>query len=200
MKTSLATLGPWLLPCVLAFAAPQKKDAPLIYVIMAVSSLGKSTQGEKLAKQLGVPFYEPDEYHSESNRKKISAGQALTDEDRGPWLDRIRQEVIEKHLREGKGAVVACSALKRKYRQRLGLPHSRIQLVYLKGTLEMALANNRKRQGHFAPEATVSNNFAVLEEPSPDENAVVIEVESLGIEATFNRLVRALHLRSSASS
>lgn len=168
-------------------------EQPLIYLIMAASSMGKTTQGEKLAATLKVPFYEPDDYHSEANKKKISAGLELTDDDRGPWLDRLKTEILDKNIAAGKRAVMACSALKKKYRERLGLPNPKIQLIYLKGSLQMALANNRKRKGHFAPEATVYHNFKVLEEPTPEEKAIVVDVSD-DIDVTFNRMVKALDL------
>ncbi len=174
-----------------AGGAPQIR--PLVYLIMAVSSMGKTTQGENLAKRLGVRFYEPDDFLGEANKKKIASGMALTDEDRWPWLDHLH-EIIEKHLREGKQAVMACSALKRIYRQRLGIPNPKVQLIYLKGTLEMALANNRKRKGHFAPEQTVRNNFAVLEEPLPEENALVVPIDPTNSDLTFERMVKGLGL------
>jgi len=185
-----------LLPLVLlfsltAFAGPSK-EKPLVYLIMAVSSMGKTTQGEKLAAHLKVPFYEPDDFHSEGNKKKMAAGQALTDEDRFPWLDRIKNEVIDKHLKAGTRAVAGCSALKRSYRKRLGIPNPKIQLVYLKGTIEMALANNRKRVGHFASELTVRNNFKILEEPLTEENAIVVPVQE-GVEETFQSMLKLLN-------
>ena len=167
---------------------------PIVYFIMAVSSMGKTTQGEKLAALLKAPFYEPDDFHTDASKAKMAKGLALTDDDRWPWLDRLRTEVIDKHLKAGTVAVMACSALKREYRKRLGLRDPRIRLIYLKGTLEMALANNRKRKDHFAGEQTVRSNFKILEEPLPDENAVVVMVDPTNTQRTFEHMTDALAL------
>lgn len=165
---------------------------PVVYVIMAISSMGKSTQGQKLAQYLGTPFYEPDDFHTPENRAKISSGIPLTDDERWPWLDRMRVEVIEKHLSEQTGAVMANSALRRIYRERLGIPRDGVQLIYLRGSKEMALSHNQSRAAHFAPAQTVLNNLAILEEPLPEENAVVVDVDPRGVEYTFHRILTAL--------
>lgn len=168
------------------------RSEPTIYVIMAISSMGKTTQGQMLAELLGIPFYEPDDFHSAENRRKITEGIPLTDEDRWPWLERMRAEVIEKHLSDGTGAVMANSALKRVYRERLGIPSPGVQLVYLKGSRETAILQNQSRGAHFAPMATVLNNLAILEEPTPEENVIVVDVDPRGPDHTFQRLMFAL--------
>lgn len=138
-------------------------------VVMGVSGTGKSTVGAALADALGIPFVEGDDLHPEANVAKMSAGVPLTDADRAPWLDRIAAEL-------GSPAVVACSALKRAYRDRLREGAPGLALVYLHGTAELLAARVEGREGHFMPTALLQSQLDTLEEPAPAENAIPMDV------------------------
>jgi len=143
----------------------------LIVVVMGVTGAGKTTVGSLLAAQLGWEFADADSFHSTSNLEKMSRGIPLTDADRAPWLAAMRF-AIERWISEKKSAVLACSALKRSYRQGL-LISSEVRLVYLRGSYESIARQLRARHGHFATEAILADQFATLEEP---EDATVIDV------------------------
>jgi gluconokinase len=138
-------------------------------VVMGVSGTGKSTIGVALADALGIPFVEGDDLHPEANVAKMAAGIPLTDADRAPWLDRIAAEL-------GSPVVVACSALKRAYRDRLREAAPDLALVYLHGTAELLAARVEGREGHFMPTALLQSQLDTLEEPAPDEDAIPADV------------------------
>ena len=134
-----------------------------IIIVMGVSSSGKSTVGKLLAQELNIPFADADDYHPESNLKKMQAGTPLTDEDRYSWLIDLNRA-----LREAthSGIVMACSALKETYRQlmskEIGSP---ILWVYLDGSYEEILERMRKREEHFMPSSLLKSQFETMEEP-----------------------------------
>ena len=138
-------------------------------VVMGVSGTGKSTIGAALADALGIPFVEGDDLHPEANVTKMAAGIPLTDADRAPWLDRIAAEV-------GSPVVVACSALKRAYRDRLREAAPDLALVYLHGAAELLAARVEGREGHFMPTALLQSQLGTLEEPAPAEDAIPVDV------------------------
>ncbi|HMK68649.1 MAG TPA: gluconokinase [Stellaceae bacterium] len=144
-------------------------------VVMGVSGVGKTTVGELLAKALGLPFLEGDRFHSPASVEKMHHGEPLNDADRWPWLDRIAAELARLE-REGKGAVVACSALKRAYRDRLRSGSPGTRFVYLEGSEALIRERLGRRRGHFMPPALLASQFAALEPPSPEENAVIAHV------------------------
>jgi len=136
---------------------------------MGVAGSGKTTVGIRLAEKLHCGFYDGDDYHPAANVEKMRRGQPLTDEDREPWLDRLRQLIAEK-LGAGDGLVIACSALKDAYRKRLlppdpGLANC-VRFLYLRITPEDACARLLARPGHFMPAALVASQFEALEEPA----------------------------------
>ena len=143
---------------------------------MGVSSSGKTTVGKLIAQRLHAPFLEGDDYHSAANITKMSAGIPLTDDDRWPWLD-----ALGKALGEAAGsksvAVAACSALRRAYRDRMvkaaGEP---IVFVYLNGSYAEIDQRTRARKGHFMPESLLKSQFATLEPPAADENAIDVPI------------------------
>ena len=146
-----------------------------LHVVMGVSGSGKSLIGALLARALGIEFVEGDAYHSPENVARMSAGIPLTDEDRQAWLAAIATR-LDDARRAGLGLVVACSALKRSYRDVLRAGRSDVQFVYLEGTravLEQRLAG---RRGHFMPSSLLDSQFAILEPPSPDEHAWVSDI------------------------
>ena len=140
-------------------------------VIMGVCGCGKTTIGRALANELGWDFLDADEYHPESNVAKMAAGVALTDDDRWPWLDRLNRELRALHA-GGRHAILACSALRQAYRDRLSMAGD-VKWVYLKGdvaTIEPRLAS---RRGHFMPPSLLASQFAALEEPAA---AIVVDI------------------------
>jgi gluconokinase len=168
----------------------------VIVIVMGVCGCGKSTVGRALANQLGWPFFDADDFHPRANVAKMAKGVALTDEDREPWLDGVAAE-MRAVARKGQHAVLACSALKESYRQRIarGLEDpqaenegSELRIVYLKGdakTIEPRLA---LRSGHFMPASLLESQFAALEEP---EHAMVIDIRQT-TEAQAAQIAAAL--------
>jgi gluconokinase len=150
--------------------------APAVIVVMGVSGSGKSTVGKRLAQRLGWPFEDGDAFHPESNIQKMRDGVPLTDEDRAPWLDAIAAW-IDRTRRSGGRGVVACSTLKRRYRDVLIDGRDDVRLVYLKGTEALIAERLAGRHGHFMPQTLLRSQFEALEEPGPGENPVVISIE-----------------------
>jgi carbohydrate kinase (thermoresistant glucokinase family) len=147
----------------------------VIAVVMGVAGSGKSTIGRALAADLGAEFLEGDKFHPEANIAKMSRGEPLTDDDRWPWLDRLADE-LARARREGRNAVLASSALKRSYRDRLRRGAPDLRLVYLKGDKAVIGERLRARKHHFMPAGLLDSQFATLEEPGPDEAPIVIDV------------------------
>jgi gluconokinase len=145
----------------------------MIMIVMGVVGAGKTTVGHLLAEQLGWEFADADDFHPPSNVERIRRGLALTDDDRQPWLARLRSAITQ-WITEGRNVVLACSALKRSYRRELDAGPE-VRFVYLKGSADVIVARLRSRQGHFADEQILASQFADLEEP---EGAVTVEIAS----------------------
>jgi gluconokinase len=160
---------------------------------MGVSGSGKTTMGERLAQRLGWPFEEGDALHPPANIAKMASGQPLTDADRAPWLDRVAAW-ISGRLAAGGSGVIACSALKRAYRERLaaGL-QAQVRFVYLKGAFDLIAGRVERRRGHFMPPSLLASQFADLEEPAPEEAAIVVDI-SEPPEAQIDAVMAALGL------
>lgn len=137
---------------------------------MGVVGAGKTTVGKLLAAQMHWEFADADDFHSSSNVEKIRNGIPLNDQDREPWLESLHLAIV-KWTSEGKSAVLACSALKRSYRDRLTAPG--VRFVYLRGDADLIGGRLRSRHGHFAGEAILASQLADLEEP---ENAVTVSI------------------------
>jgi gluconokinase len=148
-----------------------------VVVMMGVSGSGKTTVGQLLAKHLGWEWQEGDALHPPANVAKMSAGIPLTDEDRWPWLDAIAA-VIDGWRAQGKSGVVACSALKRAYRDILIGPRRDVVLVYMHGDRPLIEARMKLRKDHYMPVSLLDSQFATLEEPTPDEHALVEPLEA----------------------
>ncbi len=149
------------------------QDSPLI-VAMGVSGSGKSTVGAALAQRLRVPFADADDFHPPANIAKMTAGHALDDDDRGPWLTSIGEWLAE---HEEAGGVMSCSALKRRYRDQLRSHNPRVEFVHLHGTEEVIAARQASRPGHFMPASLLASQFDTLEPLDADERGVVIDVD-----------------------
>ena len=143
-------------------------------IIFGVSGAGKTTVGKLLARELGWRFIEGDDFHPAANIEKMRSGHPLTDEDRWPWLDYLRKR-IEQLLSAGENAVLACSALKRAYRDRLRVSDE-VKFVFLRGDYALVEKQLRSRHGHFMNAALLQSQFDDLEEPQPDENVLTIEL------------------------
>ncbi len=143
----------------------------MIVIVMGVVGVGKTTIGSLLASQLSWEFADADDFHPSSNIDKIRRGIPLTDEDREPWLDQLR-DAIRAWNAAGKNVVLACSALKSAYRKKLGIGPE-VRFVYLKGSAALIADRLRSRLGHFAGEAILASQLADLEEP---ETAITVDV------------------------
>lgn len=155
---------------------------------MGVVGSGKTTIGSLLARELGWQFADADDFHSPVNIEKIRRGIPLTDEDREPWLATLRG-VIANWIVQRTSAVLACSALKRDYRDRLSVGPE-VRFVYLKGSAALIAERLRARHGHFAGEQILASQFADLEEP---EDAVVVDISKAPGEIVAD-IRRALRL------
>jgi len=141
-------------------------------VVMGVSGSGKSTVGAALARRLGVPFADADSFHPQANIAKMTAGTPLTDDDRQPWLDAVGQWLAS----HSDGGVMSCSALARRYRDRLRSHCPRIEFLHLTGSSELIARRQAGRPGHFMPSSLVQSQFDVLEPLGADERGMAIDV------------------------
>lgn len=141
-------------------------------LVMGVSGCGKSTVGAMLGERLGLPFADADAFHPPENVAKMSAGIPLTDADRWPWLDSLGAWLAA----EEKGGVIACSALKRAYRDRLRGWVPGLSVVHLAGAPALIAARQAAREGHFMPPSLMASQFATLEPPGQDEDALVLDI------------------------
>lgn len=146
-------------------------------VVMGVSGAGKSTVGALLAERLGWPFEDGDAFHPPANVEKMRAGTPLTDEDRWPWLRAIAARIASARG-QGKGVVIACSALKRAYRDVLRDGQADIRFVHLTGEPALIMARQAARQGHYMPASLVASQFATLEPPDTEADVIDLEVEA----------------------
>jgi gluconokinase len=163
----------------------------VIVIVFGVSGAGKTTIGKLLAQELGWHFYEADDLHSRANIDKMRRGIPLTDADRWPWLESLRQ-LIERSLEAGGYAVLTCSALKRAYRERLRVSDE-VKFVFLRGDYALIEKQLRRRHGHFMNPELLRSQFADLEEPKPDEDVVTIELKRTP-RAIVEEIKTKLHL------
>jgi gluconokinase len=146
-----------------------------IVVVMGVSGSGKTTVAAGIAQAEGWTLLEGDSFHPPANIAKMHAGTPLTDEDRWPWLRAIAAREDEL-LASGESAVVACSALKRAYRDILIGGRADTILIYLQGAQALIAERMKARKGHFMPPALLDSQFATLEAPGPDERPIVVDI------------------------
>ena len=150
------------------------EDLPFILIVMGVSGSGKTTIGQWLSARLGCPFLDADDFHPPGNVRKMAVGDALTDEDRWPWLE-ILAGKIRQHIHDKQPMVMACSALKQVYRRVLRVDSACVRFVYLKGDYDTILRRMHMRQSHFMKASLLKSQFEVLEEPS---RATVVNIEA----------------------
>jgi len=159
---------------------------------MGVSGSGKSTVASRLAARLGWDFAEADVFHSAANVAKMQAGTALTDDDRGPWLDALASRIARARA-EKRPCVVACSALRRIYRERLAAGHADVRFAYLQGDFATIEARMKTRTGHYMPASLLESQFRTLEEPAAGEPAITLPGEA-SPDALVDEIVRRLAL------
>jgi gluconokinase len=135
----------------------------VVVIIMGPTGAGKTTIGTLLAKQLNWQFADADSFHPPANIEKMSKGIPLNDADRAPWLAAMRKAILD-WIAAGRNVVLACSALKRAYREELR-PSPEVKIVYLKGTYALFAERIHRRHGHFAGEGILAGQFSDLEEP-----------------------------------
>jgi gluconokinase len=158
--------------------APQAEGGvsrPRAVVVMGVCGAGKTEIGRRLAAALHWTFLDADDFHPPTNVAKMRAGTPLTDADRWPWLDALAAVLRDAAAGQG-NTVLACSALARRYRDRLGLPHPLIRLVHLDDAGGVIRQRMEQRAGHFMPTALLDSQLALLERPAVDENPIVVDV------------------------
>jgi gluconokinase len=160
---------------------------PVVLVVMGVSGSGKSTIGTQLALQLRWDFEDGDWFHPARNIDKMHAGIPLTDEDRAPWLIAIAN-FIDEARHAGSRTVIACSALKRRYRSVIVGNRPDVRLIYLKGDIELIGRRIAARHEHFMPASLLESQFDALEEPGPDEHPIVVSVAPRPREIVANIL------------
>ena len=153
-------------------SAPSSAQSPVL-VVMGVSGSGKSTVGAAIAQRLRVSFADADDFHPAANIAKMSAGHALDDDDRQPWLDAIGAW-LDAHPG---GGVMSCSALKRKYRDQLRGHAPAVEFLHLEGTREVIARRQASRPGHFMPASLLTSQFATLEPLEPDERGEAMDVD-----------------------
>lgn len=145
------------------------------FIVMGVSGCGKSSIGKALARSLGWNFYDADDFHPPANVAKMASGTPLDDSDRAPWLTALH-DLISASLKADQPGVLACSALKERYRQRLMDGNAGVQIVYLKGSYDLIWSRMEKRTDHYMKPHMLKSQFETLEEPV---NALTIEISML---------------------
>lgn len=158
---------------------------------MGVAGSGKTTVGRLLAEELDWEFEDADDFHPPANIAKMEQGIPLSDDDREPWLEALRV-LIQARLARGQSLVLACSALKEKYRRRIADDDERVRFVYLKGSQALIAERLERRDGHYMPASLLTSQFEDLEEP---DEAIVVDVGE-----TPDELVRQIEIRLGDSS
>ncbi len=161
----------------------------LVIVLMGVSGCGKSTVGRALAERLGCPFFDGDDFHPPENVAKMATGTPLDDSDREPWLARLH-DLIQDHLARGQVAVLACSALKKRYRRQLSADNQGVRFIYLHGSYELIWARMQERSGHYMKADMLQSQFDALEIPDPQEAIAIDAAED--VDRIVDRILEQL--------
>ena len=173
-------------------------SAPFAVIVMGVSGSGKSTIGEALAKRLSWRYEDGDKFHPAGNVAKMAAGQPLTDEDRWPWLRAIADQ-IDRLSAAGVRSVIACSALRRVYRDILVHGRQDVRLVYLNGSQALIADRLSRRKGHFMPQGLLTSQFNTLEPPTADEHPVTVSIAA-PVKTIVDDVLRQLDLKPASTA
>jgi len=160
-----------------------------VLVVMGVSGCGKTAVGRAVAARWGADFQDADDWHTPAAVAKMAAGHALTDVDRTPWLERLRDQVIGA-VPGGARGVLACSALRKRYRDVLRHGQSGVKFVYLSGSHALIAGRMAARRGHYMPSSLLDSQFAALEPPGPEE-ALTVPVDP-PLDAVVEAVMQAL--------
>lgn len=159
-------------------------------IVMGVSGSGKSSVGAKVAQVIGAKFIDGDDLHPRANIQKMAGGNPLDDEDRSPWLERIRDAAYSLEQKNEVGVIV-CSALKRQYRDQIREGNDSVHFLFLDGSQSLILERMRARKGHFMREGMVQSQFDVLERPDGEPGVFHIDIEG-PFEQIVDRAVTVL--------
>lgn len=154
------------------------------FILMGVSSTGKTSVGTEVAHRLGIKLIDGDDLHPRANIIKMGEGHPLNDEDRAPWLERIRDAAFSLEHKSEVGIIV-CSALKKKYRDQIRDGNSNVKFLFLHGSYDVILERMRQRKGHYMKESMLKSQFETLEVPGADEPDVI----PIDINAPFDEVV-----------
>jgi gluconokinase len=176
--------------------ADEFREPPCALIVMGVSGSGKSTIAGRLAERLNWRCEDGDWFHPRSNVEKMSAGHPLTDDDRRPWLQAIADE-IDRVCRDGERAVIACSALKRAYRNILVHGRRDVRVIYLEGNRELIGKRLGLRKGHFMPPSLLESQFNTLEPPGESEDPIVVDIAP-AVETIVDDIVAKLKIDPAA--
>ncbi|HDL6964314.1 TPA: gluconokinase [Yersinia enterocolitica] len=160
-------------------------------IVMGVSGSGKTTVGEAVARRIHAKFIDGDDLHPRANIQKMGSGHPLNDEDRMPWLERLSDAAYSLHHKNESGIIV-CSALKRRYRDRLREGNPEMVFLYLKGSFDVIMERLKSRSGHFMPTDLLKSQFEALEEPGSEEPDVICVDIDADIDEVVQRCVLAL--------
>ena len=170
----------------------------MIVIVMGVSGCGKSSVGQAIATQTGWPFIEGDDLHSNANRAKMASGTPLNDDDRWPWLDALA-DAARAIGANGGSVVIACSALKKVYRERLARAGNMVKFIHLSGDSATILKRMQARPDHYMPPGLLDSQLATLEQPVNTENTHTIDI-AMSVEEIANQVVNALDKKLPARS
>ncbi|MBN6082292.1 gluconokinase [Aggregatibacter actinomycetemcomitans] len=160
-------------------------------ILMGVSSTGKTSVGTEVARRLGIKLIDGDDLHPRANIIKMGEGHPLNDEDRAPWLERIRDAAFSLEQKSEVGIIV-CSALKKKYRDQIRDGNRNVKFLFLQGSYDVILERMRQRKGHYMKESMLKSQFDTLEVPGKDEPDVIAIDINAPFEEVVARCVQAL--------
>lgn len=153
-------------------------------ILMGVSSTGKTSIGTEVCRRLGLKLIDGDDLHPRANIIKMGSGQPLNDEDRVPWLERINDAAFSLEQKSEAGIII-CSALKKKYRDRIREGNEKVKFLFLEGSFELVLERMKQRKGHYMKTEMLKSQFDTLETPQADEPDVI----HIDIDGSFDDVV-----------
>ena len=160
-------------------------------IVMGVCASGKTTIGEKIAQRLGAKFIDGDDLHPKANILKMSRGEPLNDDDRKPWLERIRDAAFSLESKNEQGIIV-CSALKKSYRDQIRDGNNNVTFLFLDGSFDLIMNRMAARKGHFMKSNMVESQFNTLERPDNENQVAVVDIDA-DIDDVVSNSIIALH-------